>query len=108
MKRTEFRNHTIYVEMKYIPRLFPCQEYGKTVCIIGCLICVMERFFLSPLKKKKKVILISRLIYTSFPVFYVETFQNSQFPSEVRFPQLINPAFPHDKWPYLIKGHIGK
>lgn len=54
MKRTEFRNHTIYVEMKYIPRLFPCQEYGKTVCIIGCLICVMERFFLSPLKKKKK------------------------------------------------------
>ena len=53
VKRNEFQNRTIYVEMKHIPCLFLCQTYGKTGCIIGCLICVMERFFLSPLKKKK-------------------------------------------------------
>ena len=80
VKRNDFQNHTIYVEMKHIPCLFLCQTYGKTGCIIGCLICVIERFFFKPSEKKKKVTLISRLIYTSFPVFYVETFWNSQFP----------------------------
>ena len=68
VKRNDFQNHTIYVEMKHIPCLFLCQTYG------------IERFFFKPSEEKKKVTLISRLIYTSFPVFYVETFWNSQFP----------------------------
>ena len=37
VKRNDFQNHTIYVEMKHIPCLFLCQTYGKTGCIIGCL-----------------------------------------------------------------------
>lgn len=53
VKRNDFQNHTIYVEMKHIPCLFLCQTYGKTGCIIGCLICVIERFFFKPSEEKK-------------------------------------------------------